>query len=248
MGKTEISIAGRGYDLAVAGILGPALDEIRWRHPKVRVSCGALVGPAIRVLASRQPSAIPSLAGHQLPGAAATEFIALLETAPEIVVADVTEDGRFTRLSDALLDEDTRATAIVPLHIDGVVVGYLRADAAQAGPIAPELVEQLHQSAALASATIMLERERTRCFASESRVQQLTASISHQSARHRDAGLMLQQAVVLLHDMVERVAPRVAPTERAELGSLARRCAQHIDAALDTLTETSTRASQHAAS
>ncbi|MGH1340951.1 MAG: hypothetical protein ACRBN8_05335 [Nannocystales bacterium] len=237
MGKSEVTIAAPDSDLAVAGILGMALDEIRWRYPNVRVSCSAVMGPAISVLASSQPSSMPSLVGLRVVGQNATDLFAQLNAQDELVIPDVSEDDRLDMISDALLGDETRATALVPLRTDNAIVGFLQADSAQTGPLDPLLVEQLHQTAALASSAIQLERERTRSSAYVSRVQQLRTSMGHQTARQREAGLKLQQAVALLHEMVERVAPKVEQAERAELGSLIHRCAQKVDNAIDCLNE-----------
>ncbi len=252
MGESEVTIAARGSDLAVTGILGLALDELRWRHPNVRVSCGALLGPAIRVLVCSHPSVARSLEGHRAVGQDAIDFAALLEAEPEIIVADVAKDQRLATISDTLSDDETRSVAIVPLRVDGAVVGFLQADVSQVGPIEPAVVEQLHQTAALAAATIQLERERTRSSEYVSQIQQLRTSMSRRSARQRKAGHKLQQAVALLHEMVEKVAPKVKQTERAELGSLIHRCAEQVDTAIDCLSEPNTRApiedQRHAAS
>jgi len=252
VGESEVTIAARGSDLAVAGILGLALDEIRWRHPNVRVSCGALLGATIRVLVCSPPSATRSLERRRAVGQDATDFVKLLETAPELIVTDVAKDPRFAAISHALLDDDAQAAAIVPLQVGATVIGFLLADIAPAGPIDPAVVEQLHQTAALASATIQLERARARSSEYVAQIQQLRTSKSRRAARQRKAGHKLQQTIALLHEMVEKVAPKVEQAERAELGSLIHRCAEQVDTAIDCLGEPSPRAAvedpQHAAS
>ena len=252
MGEAEVTIAARGSDSAVTGILGLALDEIRWRHPNVRVSCGALLGPTVRILVCSAPSATRSLEGLCAVEQDATDFVALLETEPEIIVVDVAKDRRVATMSHALRDDETRAAAIVPLRVDGAVVGFLQADLAQPGPIEPAVLEQLHQTTALASATIRLERERTRSAEYFSQIQQLRTSMSRRAARQRKAGHRLQKAVALLREMAENAAPGVDQAERVELGALIHRCAEQVDMAIDCLDEPGPRApledQQHAAS
>lgn len=242
MSEHEARRADRGSELAVAEILRPALDEIRWRHPSLRASCGAFVGPAIRILATSHPEAMSSLVGVRAVGAPAIAFAELLSGAQEVATADVREHAQLSTTSPAILGEGTRAVAIVPLHAEDEIIGFLRLDAPRAGEIDRRAVERLHEVAPMASVVILLEQERVRSQAHISRVQQLRTSMCHQTVREREAGLELQQAIRALHQMVESVAPKLENAERLKLGSIIRRCAEHVDGAANTLSNAGRRA------
>lgn len=237
MSEHEARRADRGSELAVAEVLGPALDEIRWRHPDLRASCGAFVGPAIRILAASHPKTMSSPVGVRAVGAPATAFAELLNGAQEVTSSDVREHPQLSTISPAILGEGTRAVAIVPLHAEKEIVGFLRLDALRPGEIDVRAVERLHELAPTASVAILLEQERVRSQAHISRVQQLRTSICRQTVREREAGLELQEATKALHEMVESVAPKLAQAERLELSEIIRRCAEHVRIAADTLTD-----------
>lgn len=227
--------ADPGSEFAVADVLGPALDELRWRHPDLRASCGAFVGPAIRGLATSRPESMGSLVGIRAVGAPATAFAELLSGIEDVSTTDVREHEQLRWTSPAILGEGTRAAAIVPLRAEDEVVGFLCLDALRPVEIDRAAVEQLHDLAPLASVAILLEHERVRSRAHIARVQELRASMCRQTVCEREAGLELQQASKALREVIESVAPRLEHAARMELGGVIRQCIEHVEIAAEVL-------------
>ncbi|MBV1861970.1 MAG: hypothetical protein KUG77_26345 [Nannocystaceae bacterium] len=237
MSEHDARSANRGSGLAVASVLGPALDEIRWRHPGLRASCGAFLGPAIHVLATSHPDGMSSLVGVRAVGAPATAFAELLQGTDEVMSSDVREHSLLRTASPAILGEDTRAVAIVPVPAGDEVIGFLHLDASQTGRIDIHAVERLHELAPMASLAILLEQERVRSQAHVSRVQQLHTSMCRHTVRERQAILELQHATSTLGGLLEVVAPNLGDTERLKLSAIVRKCTEHVDVAADILTD-----------
>lgn len=220
---------------ATASVLGPAIDEVRWQFPEMRVVCAAFMGPSVCVLADSQPPTMPSLAGRRVEGAAVAALVELLETGDEFVVADVSARVGWRAISSAFLGDETRATAIIPLRLEGELVGFLRLDAPHVQSITRSAVESLHDVAPTATLAVALERE-----CSAAREQQARS----QAALQREVGHELQRAVVGLRQMVDRVTPRIEAGARIELDAIIRRFTASVEAAAVALADSPSRQSE----
>ncbi len=239
MSEADTRIASGGTALAAASVLGPAIDELRWQFPELRVVCGAFAGAAVRVVAESRPPSMQSVVRTRATGAPVVALVELLETGDEFIVSDVRARVGWRGISSAILGDETMATAIVPLRFDGELVGFLRMDSPRAGLIERAAIEGLHAAAPLAASAIALEQERARGMAHLSQIQRLEASLFLLAARQRNVSYELQQAIEGLRGMVDRLAPRIEPGARIELDAIMRRFAANVNAGLDALSEAS---------
>lgn len=155
----------------VDGALDQILDEIRWAHPAMRLSCGMFAGAKLRMLASRQANGVPSVLEPSVVGSVVRTFVELLsQVGAEFHCASIAADPRFESIREVLFGGTLDATVIVPLHTSGDLVGFIRLDACHASDIHPGAIEALRGAVPSALLAVALERERNRGYAQQRRI------------------------------------------------------------------------------
>ncbi|MBL4687547.1 MAG: GAF domain-containing protein [Nannocystaceae bacterium] len=209
------------------------VDEIRWRHPSIRVSCGAFVaGMQLRGLASRQPASMRPLFEVAVVGSPVHTFLQQLRLAGRLLrVPKWADDARMHTIGDVIVGPENVAMVVLPLWHDGEIVGFLRMDAVHPDDLTSSAVEDLRNAAPAALLAVALERERARCWALQRARENLEVKLSERRLREREVGSALQ---TVLDQLRVRLDPAHDDAQHASIAD----SAQRIEAAVRTLAET----------
>lgn len=199
--------------------LNAVLGEIRWRHPVLRISCGALVtGPQLRVLASCQSDDVPAMPDLPMVGSPVQQWVTLLEAAgDELIAPNIAEDPRFEDLNEIIVGGDTVGAAVFVLRHDETVRGFVRVDVRRAEDLTPPLLEAVRNALPAAALAIELERERVSNWATRRAVVDLERIIRAQQQRDREGLGALYQAVGEFGEQLHQVASGLEPRAKQEV-------------------------------
>lgn len=209
------------------------LDEVRWRHPSIRISCGAFVaGMQLRGLASRQPASMRPLFEVAVVGSPVQKFLQQLRLAGQLLrVPKWADDARMHTIGDVLVGPENVAMVVLPLWHDGEIAGFLRMDAVHPDDLTASAVEDLRNAAPSALLIVALERERARCWALQRSRENLEAKLAEQRLREREVGGALKT-------VLDQLRVRPDPDRQEALNASIADSAQRIEAAVRTLAET----------
>lgn len=211
-GEARSPLTPQPAHAAVAATILEVLSEVRWKHPRTRVSCVARVGPFWRLLGSSQPLHEATPSSRQIFEGLLAPLLNALDAAPgEFLAADARADPR-TRDIPAALFGEARSSFFVRLCDHNEVSGFLRMDANDAAELGSHAREALHAAVPYAEVAVALERERADMAACRLSLEELADAVSELRLRQRHASRELDRAIKSLRDLESRTfAARESP-------------------------------------
>ncbi|MEM6995317.1 MAG: hypothetical protein AAF721_32710 [Myxococcota bacterium] len=218
--------------------LNAVLEEVRWRHPTVRISCGAFVeGPQLRILCSTQPDSTASLPDLPMVGSPVRQWLGVLEGADEIIAPAIADDPRFDGVDEIIMGAGTVGTAAFVLRQHDTVSGFVRIDARAAEDLAPTLLEAVRNALPAAALAVELERARVENWTMQRGMLELESTMRAHRQRDREGLGAVQEALQDLRDRLRRVATGLEPGPKQAVEASLADGTQRIEALLRRLAE-----------
>ena len=154
------------------------LEEVRWRYPNVRISCGAIDANTLRVIGCTQPASMRPLPQLPVVGYPVRALAEALASTDELWCVSVRDDARLEGVGIEILGSDTVATVILPVVLRDEIAGFLRMDAVDAGGLPPRAVEAMRGALPAATLAIELAHERAARRVAMRQIEQQKATVA----------------------------------------------------------------------
>lgn len=116
--------------MTVDQIVEATVDRLAAEFPGIRVVYGAVDDDGdLTMLCSRQPEAMPSIAGLSVGLSTADDYLAALRNDRAVIVSDISKDARLAPLAGVIGEGGARAMLDVPVHDAKGLMGILCLDA-----------------------------------------------------------------------------------------------------------------------